>query len=194
VSYNYSDNTRLQLAAANKLSVVMTAQGTVYYAVAADSANPSLQLGLFKIKPDGTAKQRVFDGELESVLRPTYSTLNLQDNEGVWYSYDIASGAKTQASSPGSLANRLYIDNADRSRSLWINQGALMLYDVTAGKDTSIKTQNGLTYPVQWLSPTDAVFRVSSGSETADYAVSVLGGSAHKISDVAASYGFAQAQ
>jgi hypothetical protein len=38
---------------------------------------------------------------------------------------------------------------------------------------------------VQWLGPTTVVYRVSNGSETADYAVSVDGGSSHKIADVA---------
>lgn len=149
---------------------------------------------MFKIKPDGGGKQRVFDNELETVLRTAYGSFSLQDNDGTWYTYDIASGSKSQTASPSSLANRLYNDNADRTTSLWAGQGSLMSYDIAANKDTTVKSQSGLTYPVQWLSPTAAVYRLSTGAETADYAVSVLGGSAHKISDVAASYGFAQSQ
>lgn len=194
VSYDHTNTTRLQLAAANKLTAVMTAQGVVYYAVGADSANPSLQLGLFKIKPDGSGKQRVFEGELETVLRSTYNSLSLQANDGTWSTYDVVGGSKVQISSPTNLANRLYTDNADRSRSLWVNQGALMNYEVASGKDATVKSQGGLAYPVQWLTSTAAIYRISTGGETADYAVSTLGGSAHKISDVAASYGFAQSQ
>lgn len=194
VSYNHSDNVRLQLAAANKLTAVMTAQGAVYYAVGADSANPSLQLGLFKIKPDGTGKQRVFEGELETVLRSAYNTFSLQANDGSWSSYDITSGAKSQIGSPSSLANHLYIDNAERSRSLWVGQGSLMSYAIPTGKDTAVKSQSGVAYPVFWLNNTVAVFRVSNAGETADYGIDVSGGAAHKISDVAASYGFAQSQ
>ena len=194
VSYSYTDNTRLQLAAANKLTAVTTAQGVVYYAVGADDANPSLQLGLFKIKPDGSGKQRVFDGELETVLRSTYGTFSLQASDDTWYTYDIAAGSKSQISAPSSLANRQYLDNAERSKSLWISSGALMSYDIPASKDTTLKSQSGLTYPVEWLSSTAVLYRVSSGGETADYAISLSGGTAHKISDVAASYGFAQSQ
>lgn len=194
VSYSYTDNTRLQLASADDLTAVISAQGVIYYAVGPDGANPSLQLGLFKIKPDGTGKQRVFEGELETVLRTTYDTFSLQTNDGTWYTYEISSGSKSQIGSPSSLANRLYLDNADRSRSLWVSQGSLTSYDIAANKDASVKTQSGLAYPVQWISSTSAIYRVSTGSETADYAVSVLGGSARKITDVAASYGFAQSQ
>ena len=83
---------------------------------------------------------------------------------------------------------------ADRSRSLWVSQGSLISYDIAAAKDASVKTQSGLAYPVQWVNSASVIYRVSTGSETADYAVSVLGGTAHKISDVAPSYGFAQSQ
>lgn len=193
-SYNYTDNTRLQLAAANKLGAVISAKGIVYYSVAADVSDSSVQTGLFRIGADGNGKQRVFEGELSTVLRSAYGSFSLQADDGTWYSYDLSNGSKSQVSSPANLSNRLYTDNADRTKSLWVSQGAIMSYDVASGKDTSVKTQSGLAYPVQWLSATDAIYRVSSGGETADYAVSLLGGSAHKVADVAATYGFAQAQ
>lgn len=194
VAYDYSDNTRLQLAAASALTAVSSAQGLIYYAVEADSANPSSQPGFFRIKPDGSGKQRMIEGELDTVLRSTYGTFSLQTQEGMWYSYDIAAGSKSQIASPTNLANRMYIDNADRSRSLWVSQGSLMGYEIASAKDSNVKTQGGLAYPVQWLSDTAVVYRVSSGNETADYAMSLLGGVAHKLSDVAPTYGFAQSQ
>ena len=134
------------------------------------------------------------EGELDTVLRSTYGTFSLQAKEGTWYTYDIAAGSKSQIASPANLANRLYIDNVDRSRSLWISQGSLMGYEIASAKDSNVKTQGGLAYPVQWLSDTAVIYRISSGSETADYAMSLLGGVAHKVSDVAATYGFAQSQ
>ena len=148
VSYNYSDNTRLQLASADDLKAVMSAQGVIYYAVGPDDSNPSLQLGLFKIKPDGTAKQRVFEGELETVLRTAYGSFSLQTDDGTWYTYDISNGSKSEVGSPSSLANRLYLDNSDRSKSLWVSQGSLTSHDVAANTDASVKTQSGLAYPV----------------------------------------------
>jgi len=95
---------------------------------------------------------------------------------------------------PGSLANRQFIDNNDRSASLWVNQGALTSHDIAGGKDTVVKTQAGIAYPFQWLSNSSAIYRLSIGGETADYAISTVGGTAHKVADVAPTYGFAQAQ
>ncbi|HEY5805973.1 MAG TPA: carboxypeptidase-like regulatory domain-containing protein [Candidatus Saccharimonadales bacterium] len=194
VSYNYADNTRLQLAAANRLSTVMSAQSIVYYAVAADATNPSVQVGLFRISPDGSGKQRIFETEISTVLRSTYNTFSVQTAEGIWYTYDVANGSKSQVDSPGSLANRMYIDNSGRTKSLWINQGTLTSYDVASSKETVVETQGGLAYPVQWLGDTAAIYRIANGAEIADYAVSLAGGTPHKIADVALSYGFAQAQ
>jgi hypothetical protein len=182
----------LQLAAANTLNAVMTAQGAIYYAVAADTSQPALQPGLYKIGPDGTAKQHVFKQEVETVLRSTYKTFNLQTAEGTWYTYNLSDGSNTALSTPGSLVNRLYVDNTDRSKSLWTAQGTLTSYETATGKETVVKSQSGLAYPVQWLGPDAALYRLSIGSETADYAISVQGGIAHKVSDVAATTGFAQ--
>jgi hypothetical protein len=194
VSYDYSKNVRMQLASASRFNAVMSVRGVIHYAVAADPANPSLQTGLFRIGADGKDKQRVFEGELTTVLRSNYNTLSLQTDDGTWYTYNTSNGSKIQVGTPTSLANRLYTDNPDRSKSLWISQGSLQLYDVSADKESAVHTESGLAYPVQWLNATQAVFRISSGSETADYAISVEGGTPHKTADVAATYGFAQAQ
>jgi len=193
-SYNYADNTRLQLAAANNLAAVISARGAIYYAVGADAASPSLQLGLFKIGADGNGKQRLIDSEVSTVLRSAYNTLNVQTADGSWYVCDLAAGSKNQVDTPASLANRLYLDNGDHSLSLWINQGALTSYEVATNKDTVVKTQSGITYPLEWIGPATALYRLAAGGETAEYAVSLLGGSAHKVADVATTYGFAQSQ
>lgn len=194
VSYNFSDNTRVQLASAKKLSAVMSAKGLIYYAVGADIADPSAQVGLFRVGPDGKGSQRVFDEELSTVLRSTYTTLSLQASEGTWYSYDLASGGKTQIGTPTSLANRLYYDNETHTKSLWAGQSALLAFDVTSGKDTTVTTKSGLTYPLQWMAANTVIYRIASGSETADYAVSLDGGTPRKIADVTPTYGFSQAQ
>src|SRR5690606_5065790 len=89
VSYDYGSSTRLQLVAASRLQAVVGARGSVYYA---SDDEP----GLFKIGVDGKGQQQVFDGEVASVLRSTYGTLSLQDADGTWVSYDLASGSKTQ--------------------------------------------------------------------------------------------------
>jgi hypothetical protein len=115
---NYTDNTRLQLATANKLNAVISAKGLIYYAVGADPAKPTTQL--VYLRSDGRqGRPRVFDVELATVLRSTYSSLNVQAEDGTWYTYDVATGAKTQVGTPSSLASRLY----DRQR--WAYQESL---------------------------------------------------------------------
>jgi hypothetical protein len=193
ISYNYTDNTRLQLAAAKELGAALSAQGAVYYVVAPDPANTSLKPGLFKINPDGGGKQTALDAEIWSVLRPDYSTLYMQTPDQ-WYSYSLSGGGNTKIATPGSLATRHYIDNADHSKSLWVVSGTLRSYEVATAKEATVHTQSGLVYPVQWMSDSVVVYRLASGSEIADYAVNLAGGTPHKISDVSATFGFTTAQ
>lgn len=192
VSYDYANNTRLQLVSANKLQTVLSARGLIFYAPAADASEDGV--GLFKIGIDGKGKERVIDEEVVSVLRSDHKTLSIQTAGGSWIRYDLANGDKTQISMPGSLVSRLYIDNEGRSKSLWISQGVLRMLDVAAGKDTDVATMSGLTYPVQWVGASAAIFRVSNATETADYVVSLNGGEPRKITDVTPTYGFVQAQ
>lgn len=186
-SYNMGDGSRLQLAAANRLNAVRSAQGVIYYAVGLGT-DVGAQLGLFKINPDGSGKQRVTESEIVTLLRTTYSAFALQLADGSWQAYDIPSSAVSGSGLPASLTSRSYADNSGRSKSLWVNQGSLISYDIASAKDTAVKTQSGLAYPVYWLSASAAVYRVAGG-ETADYAVDVGGGSAHKVADVTSTFG-----
>ncbi len=190
-SYQYSNNARLKLAAANELNAVVSAQGYIYYAIGSGGAS---DVGLFRIKADGSSKERLVEEEIATVLRSGYDTLSLQSAEGSWQSYDIPDDETSEIDSPSSLASRLYLDNAPRNRSLWVAQGTLKSYDIAGRKDNDVTSQSGLTYPLQWISDTAAIYRVSTGSETADYAVSIEGGKAQKVADVTPTYGFAQAQ
>ncbi len=190
-SYQYTNNARLKLAAANELNAVVSARGEIYYAIGSGSAS---EVGMFRIKADGSGKERLVDEEITTVLRSGYDTLSLQTASGSWLSYDIPDAATNEIDAPSSLTSRLYLDNSVRNRSLWVSQGTLKSYDVGGRTDKDVTSQSGLTYPLGWLSDTVAVYRVSTGSETADYVVSVEGGEARKVADVAPTYGFAQVQ
>ncbi len=106
----------------------------------------------------------------------------------------LLSGTSTPIGTPASLANRLYADNSDRTKSVWISQGALSVYDNATGKDLERVKLSGITYPVQWLSADAVLYRLSTASETADYALSTVSGTPHKVADVVATYGLAHAQ
>jgi hypothetical protein len=192
--YDYTTNSRVQLASAPRLSGVFGAQGSVFYVVAVDANNGSLKPGLYRINPDGSSRQTVLDQELVGLVRTDYNTLALQTGSG-WTAYTIlAGGAHSAAATPTDLTSRLYIDNADHTRSLWVNQGTVSMYDIAAAQDTAVQKQAGLTYPVQWLGGSAVLYRVSTDTETADYVSSLQGGEPHKVADVAPTGGFTSGQ
>ncbi len=196
VAYNIADGTRVQLAAASHLNAVFSAQGSLYYAVGADSG-VATGPAFYKISPDGNGKQTVLDREVWSGQRVDYNTLDLQV-EGGWNAFDLVSNRGTDVGSPSSFVNRLYADNAGGTTSLWVDargdQGVLVAHDISAKKDADKTTLAGLTHPLHWVNDRVVTFRVASSTSAADYVVSLEGGSAHKIADVTNTYGFSQGQ
>lgn len=193
ISYDYASNSRVLLATGSHFNAVFSAQGTIYYALKADPNDPSAHAAFYKINPDGTGKQTALDQEVLTGQRTDYNTFNLQTASS-WYTYAISSGDSKPISGPASLANRMYIDNSAVQQSLWSEnregQGTLLVYSTASAKDLTAAAQSGLTYPVRWLTNDTAIYRVAGG-ESADYAVSLLGGgTAHKIADVVNTYGF----
>ncbi|MET0779616.1 MAG: hypothetical protein ABWY71_02155, partial [Candidatus Saccharimonadales bacterium] len=164
IAYDYAANSRLQLAAANKLSTVFTAQNNVYYAVSVTDADPSVKAGLYKVNTDGTGRQTVLEKEVWSVYRTDYNTLAMQTSDG-WTAANIATGAASQVSAPGAYVSRIYVENpAGTGQSLWVDvrggQGVLLRYDKQTGKDAKVQTHSGLSNPVRWLTDDTAIFRV----------------------------------
>ncbi|HSX16812.1 MAG TPA: carboxypeptidase regulatory-like domain-containing protein [Patescibacteria group bacterium] len=199
ISYDYASTTRLQLAAANLFKSVVSAQNNIYYAVAASESDATAKPGFFKVSPDGTGKQTILDKEVWTVYRTDYNTFNLQTSDG-WYTSNFTTGANSQIGAPTVYASRMFAENpAANGQSLWSdsrdNQGVLVFHDSRSGKDADLQRQNGLTNPIHWLTNESAVYRVVTGSETADYAVGTqIGAVPHKIADVFNTYGFSSGQ
>ena len=103
------------------------------------------------------------------------------------------STAKKESNQPSNLTSRIYSDSADGARSLWVDQrdgkGVLVLYDKDSDKEKALVSQAGLENPVRWLNNTTLVYRIHTPQETADYVLSIEGGSAKKIRDVTSTYG-----
>jgi hypothetical protein len=197
ISYDVGNATRAQLAAATRLNVVFSAQGFIYYAVAADAATPTVHPAFYKIGPDGAGKQTALDKEVWSGQRVNYNTFNVQTAADGWFAYDIAGAKSTAIATPTSFANRTYADSPTATTSLWIDTGTetrLMQYDSVAAKDAAVRSQAGLTYPLRWQATDAVIYRLVTATETADYALSLLGGTPHKIADVANTYGFTSGQ
>ncbi len=193
VSYDYKGNSRAQLAGANNLSIVMSAGGRIFYAVGPSDGDP--ELALYRINPDGGAKQKILDKDIWAGQRTGYNTLAFQTADG-WQSYDIAGSSIAESAAPSSYVSRVYTDKPGKPQSLWIDTRAgketLVLYDATTGKETAVYAQSGLANPVRWVNDTTAIVRLVTGQEVADYVVGVTGGIAHKITDLSNTFGFSQ--
>lgn len=189
ISYDFGSNKRTQLASANQFNAISSIRGMIYYAVS--STDPNAKADFFRIKPDGTGRQTVFNQEVWTALRADYNTLLLQSPDS-WYAYTI-DGTAQKTAQPAQYQSRRYIDGPS-GKSLWVDvrsgESVLHLYDVQTKKDQEVKRQPGLSYPVRWLNDGAIIYRVTNGSEAADYAVHSSGGEARKITDVVSTYGF----
>jgi len=193
ISYNTATKARLQLALANQFNTVIAARGTVYYATS--STDPEASLGLFSINPDGSERTRLSKDEIWTGLRTTYNTLSLQSPDG-WREYNLRTKEFTDISAPPAITTYAFTDApTDTGESVWVgsqnNTTALLLYNL--GHDTSraVVAQPGITSPIRWLDGRRLIYRVATGNEIADYAVSLDGGQPHKIIDVTATYAYA---
>ncbi len=180
---NTSDNK--EIAAANYFNDVLMVNDRIVYAPS-NAYNTGAKLGAYSVASDATGSVTLLDKEVYNILRTDYETLTLSV-EGGSYTYKLGASSAAPATS-STTTNRLYIDNSNAKQSVWVDsrdgKNLLLAYDKSAKKDTTLLTKTGVKYPVYWLSDTVLVFRVNDGRETADYAVSTLGGDAKKIQDV----------
>jgi len=191
MSYNYKDESSKELASSNYFNDVIFANGAVYYAPS--SAYQTTPANFYKISLDGTGSQVVFNKEVWNVFRTSYDHFALSVQQE-WYDYLVGGSQPTKLSAaPSDQKTRVYVDSPDGKRSAWIDnrdgKGVLLIYDIATKSDKTLHSQAGVTYPVRWLNNKVLVYRVKSGSETADYAISTDGGEPVKIRDVTHSGG-----
>ncbi len=178
-SYDYKSDSRAQLGVANQIRSAASALGMVYYT---DGAN------YFRITADGKNKQTILDKEVWASYRTAFSELSLQTPTG-WYKVALSDGAVTQISEPSIYASHVFVINQAGKQSLWVDKASLQLYDIASAKSASLHTQDGLTYPVRWLTDTAGIFRVANGQEIADYIIGSQGGAPRRLSNVTGTFG-----
>ncbi len=186
MSYDYKKAESNELATSNYFNDVMVAKNTVYYAPS--SANQNGKTYFYRINPDGSNPQTILDKEVWNIFRVDYDKLNLAVGQK-WYEYTLGDGAATQLDgAPGDPKNKLFRDDAEKKRSLWVDQrdgkGVLLSYDTTTKQDKIVKTQSGLRNPINWLQNDYAIYRINTDQETADYVLNLAGGQPRKIQDV----------
>lgn len=187
MSYDIDTKSGKELASANYFNDMQIVGSKLFYA-ASSAYQSSGTVGLVKMDVDGNNKITVVSGEVWNIFRTSYGHLTLAQQQD-WQDYQIADGKVTKLSgAPANPANRVYSDSPDGKHCVWVDnrdgKGVLLSYDPAQDKDTTLKTQNGLSNPISWLSNTTLVYRVNSGQETADYVLNIDGGDAQKLKDV----------
>jgi len=203
ISYDHTTDTKTVIAGEVFFNDVEVAGERIYYAPAAEivdgtenSESPKVDkstLGLFSTDSLGQDKKTIVSKEIWSITRQDFDTLVLGSGND-WYEYVLNGGQPIKLDGPPATeTGRIYVDNLKGNNSLWVDKrdgkGVLLVYSVAKSKDKVLATLSGLTNPVRWLNDTTATFRVQTEQETADYAISINGGDAKKISDVTSTKG-----
>ncbi len=189
MSYDYQTGQSKQIAAANYFNDIVIFGDRLLFTPGFSGDNkPIDKIGLFSVDSKGGDQKRLLDIEAWNILRTSYQTVSLTTGPN-WFEYKM--GANQVTNSPGAPAlqrTRIYSDHPTQKKSLWIDErdgkGVLLVNDAARTKDTVLFTASGLRQPAQWLNNDVVVFRVSNSQETADYVISLSGGTARKIRDV----------
>ncbi len=192
MSYDFTSGDNRQLAAANYFNSVIPMSGKIFYAPSSAYQN-GINNGVFAVHADGSGKDAILDKEAWNMFRTGHDTLAIAVQQE-WYRLTAGKNEPEKLSGqPTDTTSRLYTDSPDSKYSIWIDnhdgKGTLMLYDQTKKSDNVVLSESGLRGPVRWINETTIVYRVSSAKETADYVLSVTGGTSHKIVDVTNSDG-----
>lgn len=186
MSYDLDSRTEQELASTNYFNDVLPANGAIYYSPAEYKVNGSV--GFYRINPDGSGKVTILAEEAWNLFRVEYNKINMAISDE-WYQYDLDTTQLDKLNgSPPTLKSRVYTTSPDGKKAAWTDirdgKGVLIIYDIGSGEDKVVQRQSGLANPVVWIDDDHIVYRVATGSETADYIVSLSGGDPKKIIDV----------
>ncbi len=184
--YDYASKNNKEIDKSNYFNDATIAGDKIFYAPS--GALDPTQAKLLRVNSSGQERTEIAQIEVYKMFRVDFDNFIFSANQN-WLNFrigeDKTTSAPDQQSNPKS---RIYVDSNDKKNSLWIDnrdgKGALINYEVSSRNELEMKSMAGLSYPVYWLNDKTVVFRVASNEETADYAVSIDGGEAKKISDV----------
>lgn len=187
IAYDLQSGEQKVLAKTNYFNDVLSVKDSIYYAPAAYKVNGSV--GLYRVNADGNGKNSITGKEVWNMFRISYDRIDVALDQQKWYEYDTsAQSFNALNGAPSVQKSRVYVDSPDGKYSAWVDErdgkGVLIIYDTSTGKDKVLQAQSGLSNPISWLDGDHLVYRVATGSETADYVISMNGGEAKKIKDV----------
>ncbi len=186
MSYDYISGDNRQLATSNYFNDIISASGKIYYAPTSAFQN-GVNLGVFIVHADGSGKQPLLNQESWNMFRASYDRITMAVEQD-WYEYLFGDKNPNKLNGqPTNTTSRVYVDSPDAKHSVYIDnrdgKGTLIVYDTQTKTESTLYAQNGLRGPVRWLDNHTLIHRISTTQETADYALSILGGSSKKIID-----------
>lgn len=191
MSYDYKSGDNRQLATANYFNSVTPVGGRIFYAPAGAHAN-GINIGVFAVHADGSGKEVILDKEAWNMFQTTRDSITIAVQQE-WYSLSKGDKPKKLGGQPSEAISRVYVDSPDGKFSTWLDnrdgKGTVVLYDIGKNTEDVLLSENGVSGPIRWLNSSSFVYRVANNRETADYAVSINGGSPIKITDVTSTNG-----
>ncbi|MFO0920826.1 MAG: hypothetical protein U0451_04100 [Candidatus Saccharimonadales bacterium] len=184
--YDYASKDNKEIDKSNYFNDATIAGDKIYYAPS--GALDPTQAKLFRVNSSGQERAEIAQIEVYKMFRVDFDNFILSANQN-WLNLRIGEDKVTSASDQQlNPKSRIYVDSNDKKNSLWVDnrdgKGTLINYELSSRNELEMRSMAGLSYPVYWLNDKTVVFRVASNEETADYAISIDGGEAKKISDV----------
>lgn len=179
----------------SSLLVLTVGFDKVVYQKYVSSGPDALASPILRVAPVNAATSKTLGEktELTSYLQQDFDRIAFKTTQDqAWREYNLntdqlksiaqpSSGSNTiqyLSASPGDGSKRLLIDRVDGKYTLFVK-------DMNTGATTVLYGADGLGGPIRWVGNV-IIFRVVSSQETADYAISLGGGKARKVTDVTA--------
>ncbi len=185
-SYNAATTERKELASANYFNDVAVVGEKVYYSVSS-FAVPRSQAKLFSVDISGEEdRELVVNAQVWTIGYRDVSTLLFNAEERQWFQQDLSTGEVVKLDqSPSASASRNYVFQNDQALRVETRDGkGTLLMTNQEGVESTVLSESGISEPMKWINDNYAVYRVTTGSESADYVVRLDNGETQKIVDV----------
>lgn len=186
ISYNVKDIKQSVLLTSNSYlnSGVLSGNAFIYSFI--DKTKESYGLYSAEIssgKISQISKEGVYQIYFTSVNTVVFSTIDSDK----WYSYDISTKKIKELSVPPVQSGyKSYFKSSNKVAFIETRDGKTELFteDLDGKNEKKLTNKGGVTVPIRWVNDEYIVYRVVNSNETANYAISVNGGTPVKISDV----------
>jgi hypothetical protein len=175
---------RIDLAKPNDIADVRISLDSVAYMSHLADASQELHL-----VPIGGGVDKSLGAKIQKLSQSDYDRLTYQTADQQWHEYNLNNKQLKNVAAPVS-GDRLFlaVGSADKQTRLLVDRidGKLTVASkgIANGQEKQLHTSNSLQ-AVRWAGNT-VLFRLVDGSQSADYAISLAGGHAKKLTDVSA--------